>query len=85
MLKQKRVNVDFPAWMLESLDREAHRISPLLKSGLQKGWKLYRSIILAADSHFRRADARLAPTVYSGAAANFKGNPASCFTCSITT
>ena len=23
---QKRVNVDFPAWMLESLDREAKRL-----------------------------------------------------------
>lgn len=64
MLKQKRVNVDFPAWMLESLDRETHRISPLLKSGLQKGWKLYRSIILAADCHFRRAGARPVPTIY---------------------
>ncbi|WP_133511231.1 type II toxin-antitoxin system BrnA family antitoxin [Candidatus Thiosymbion oneisti] len=24
MQKQKRVNVDFPAWMLESLDKEAN-------------------------------------------------------------
>jgi hypothetical protein len=24
-LKQKRVNVDFPAWMIESLEREARR------------------------------------------------------------
>ena len=23
---QKRVNVDFPTWMIESLDREAHRL-----------------------------------------------------------
>ena len=28
MLKQKRVNVDFPVWMLESLDREAHLRDP---------------------------------------------------------
>lgn len=26
MQKQKRVNVDFPAWMLESLDKEASRV-----------------------------------------------------------
>lgn len=25
-LEQKRVNVDFPAWMVESLDREAKRL-----------------------------------------------------------
>mgnify|MGYP001596555231 CR=1 FL=1 len=24
--EQKRVNVDFPVWMIESLDREAHRL-----------------------------------------------------------
>jgi len=26
MQPQKRVNVDFPAWMIESLDREAKRL-----------------------------------------------------------
>lgn len=25
-LEQRRVNVDFPAWMVESLDREAERL-----------------------------------------------------------
>ena len=25
-LEQRRVNVDFPAWMVESLDREARRL-----------------------------------------------------------
>lgn len=25
-LKQRRVNVDFPSWMVESLDREARRL-----------------------------------------------------------
>ena len=24
--EQKRVNVDFPVWMIQSLDREAHRL-----------------------------------------------------------
>lgn len=26
MQKQKRVNIEFPMWMLESLDREANRV-----------------------------------------------------------
>ena len=26
MLESRRVNVDFPAWMVESLDREARRL-----------------------------------------------------------
>ena len=26
LLEQKRVNVDFPAWMIESLDKEASRL-----------------------------------------------------------
>ena len=26
MLDQKRVNVDFPLWMIESMDREANRL-----------------------------------------------------------
>jgi len=32
-LEQKRVNVDFPAWMIEALDHEARQ---LLRYGLQK-------------------------------------------------
>ena len=27
-LELKRVNVDFPAWVVEALDREARRLSP---------------------------------------------------------
>ena len=37
MLKQKRVNVDFPAWMLESLDREANRIG-VTRQSIIKIW-----------------------------------------------
>ena len=37
MLKQKRVNVDFPAWMIESLDREAHRIG-VTRQSIIKIW-----------------------------------------------
>ena len=40
---QKRVNVDFPTWMVDSLDREAAnsglRGSRLLKSGWLSGWR----------------------------------------------
>jgi hypothetical protein len=35
--KQKRVNVDFPAWMLESLDREASRIG-VTRQSIIKIW-----------------------------------------------
>ena len=30
--EQKRVNVDFPTWMIESLDREASRLGVTLQS-----------------------------------------------------
>jgi len=34
---QKRVNVDFPAWMIESLDREAARIG-VTRQSIIKVW-----------------------------------------------
>ncbi|MGR5167047.1 type II toxin-antitoxin system BrnA family antitoxin [Vibrio astriarenae] len=37
MQKQKRVNVDFPAWMLESLDREARRVG-VTRQSIIKIW-----------------------------------------------
>ena len=37
MQKQKRVNVDFPAWMLESLDREATRVG-VTRQSIIKIW-----------------------------------------------
>ncbi|BDR13188.1 BrnA antitoxin family protein [Vibrio sp. STUT-A11] len=37
MQKQKRVNVDFPAWMLESLDREASRVG-VTRQSIIKIW-----------------------------------------------
>lgn len=37
MQKQKRVNVDFPAWMLESLDKEASRIG-VTRQSIIKIW-----------------------------------------------
>ncbi|MBT4498046.1 MAG: CopG family transcriptional regulator [Gemmatimonadetes bacterium] len=35
--QQKRVNVDFPAWMVESLDREARRLG-VARQALIKLW-----------------------------------------------
>ncbi len=37
MQKQKRVNVDFPVWMLESLDREASRVG-VTRQSIIKIW-----------------------------------------------
>ena len=36
-LEQRRVNVDFPAWMVESLDREAGRLG-VTRQALIKLW-----------------------------------------------
>lgn len=36
-LKSKRVNVDFPEWMVESLDKEAHRLG-ITRQALIKIW-----------------------------------------------
>ncbi|MBK7705467.1 MAG: CopG family transcriptional regulator [Acidobacteria bacterium] len=35
--EQKRVNVDFPAWMIESLDREAGRLG-VTRQSIIKVW-----------------------------------------------
>lgn len=36
-LAQRRVNVDFPAWMVESLDREARRLG-VTRQSIIKVW-----------------------------------------------
>ncbi len=36
-LQQKRVNVDFPTWMVQSLDREAQRLG-ITRQSLIKMW-----------------------------------------------
>ncbi len=36
-LKQRRVNVDFPSWMVHSIDREAHRLG-VTRQSLIKLW-----------------------------------------------
>ena len=41
--QQKRVNVDFPTWMIEMLDREAGRLGvtrqSIIKVGLAERWE----------------------------------------------
>ncbi|WP_198243561.1 type II toxin-antitoxin system BrnA family antitoxin [methane-oxidizing endosymbiont of Gigantopelta aegis] len=39
--KQKRVNVDFPAWVIESLDKEASRIG-VTRQSIIKLWLVER-------------------------------------------
>lgn len=36
-LEQRRVNVDFPAWMIESLDREARRLG-VTRQSIIRAW-----------------------------------------------
>lgn len=45
---QKRVNVDFPAWMVESLDREASRVG-VSRQSIIKVWLAERLQTLAVD------------------------------------
>lgn len=47
-LEQKRINVDFPAWVVESLDREAARIG-VTRQSIIKVWLVERLQAEAAD------------------------------------
>lgn len=40
-LEQKRINVDFPAWVVESLDREAARVG-ITRQSIIKVWLVER-------------------------------------------
>jgi hypothetical protein len=51
MQEQKRVNLDFPAWMVESLDKEAHRVGGTRQS-IIKVWLAERLENLAANKPF---------------------------------
>ena len=48
MQNQKRVNVDFPAWMIESLDKEASRVG-VTRQSIIKVWLAERLENLAAN------------------------------------
>jgi hypothetical protein len=45
---QKRVNVDFPAWMVESLDKEANRLG-VTRQSIIKVWLAERLERAAAE------------------------------------
>lgn len=51
---QKRVNVDFPAWMIESLDKEASRVG-VTRQSIIKVWLAERLETLAANNALQRS------------------------------
>jgi hypothetical protein len=53
MKDQKRVNVDFPAWMIESLDKEASRVG-VTRQSIIKVWLAERLENLAANKSLHR-------------------------------
>jgi hypothetical protein len=53
MQDQKRVNVDIPVWMLESLDKEASRIG-VTRQSIIKVWLAERLEQLAANKALQR-------------------------------
>ncbi|HEY8035796.1 MAG TPA: hypothetical protein VIF37_09430 [Methylobacter sp.] len=53
MHDQKRVNIDFPAWMIESLDKEADRIG-VTRQCIIKVWLAERLEELAANKALQR-------------------------------
>jgi hypothetical protein len=55
MHDQKRVNVDFPAWMIESLDKEADRIG-VTRQSIIKVWLAERLEELAANKALQRTN-----------------------------
>ncbi|MHB1321325.1 MAG: type II toxin-antitoxin system BrnA family antitoxin [Acidithiobacillus ferrivorans] len=50
---QKRVNVDFPTWMIESLDREARKLG-ITRQSLIKVWLAERLEASASNTTFQR-------------------------------
>ena len=56
LLATRRVNVDFPAWMVESLDREANRLG-VTRQSVIKVWLAERLDTPSSNSAFGRADA----------------------------
>ena len=49
---QKRVNVDFPAWMIDSLDREASRVG-VTRQSIIKVWLAERLEEIAANQRLQ--------------------------------
>ncbi len=55
MQDQKRVNVDFPAWMIESLDKEASRVG-VTRQSIIKVWLAERLEQLATNKALQRTN-----------------------------
>lgn len=51
--EQKRVNVDFPTWMIESLDREASKLG-VTRQSVIKVWLAERLEGAASNASFQR-------------------------------
>ena len=58
--EQKRINVDFPAWVVESLDREAARIG-VTRQSIIKVWLVERLQAEAANKPLNQDNAGGAP------------------------
>ena len=54
--EQKRVNVDFPTWMIESLDREASKLG-VTRQSVIKVWLAERLAATASNLPFQRTRA----------------------------
>ncbi|MEO3877863.1 type II toxin-antitoxin system BrnA family antitoxin [Rheinheimera fenheensis] len=52
---QRRVNVDFPAWMIESLDKEASRVG-VTRQSIIKVWLAERLEEIAANKALQRTN-----------------------------
>ena len=57
--EQKRVNVDFPTWMVDSLDREASKLG-VTRQSVIKVWLAERLEATASNLPFQRTRARAA-------------------------
>jgi hypothetical protein len=59
LLNPKRVNVDFPAWMVESLDREAGKLG-ITRQSIIKVWLAERLEDSASSSQSLKQSRRIA-------------------------
>ena len=53
LLEQKRVNVDFPTWMIDSLDREAGKLG-VTRQSIIKVWLAERLEMLGSNLALKR-------------------------------
>ena len=58
--EQKRVNVDFPTWMIDSLDREAGRLG-VTRQSIIKVWLAERLEMLGSNPPFKQDALKRAP------------------------